>query len=501
MLEKIQAKKVRERISMKNWVAYVVFGAIILVFALMGITPGTLGGGVGGAAAVVNHTTIPINEFRNRMENIERETQLNFSQFPEAQRQAFAMQMRRRVLEDLVMAEVVYQNASKKGVLAADGEVRDYLLEIPFLQENGRFLKERYRAFLQNMNYSTEDFERQIRKQIVTQKIQGLFMGAAAPTREELRRGQLLATQKLNVKFVEIRSEDWTRPGMLNDAEVRSFLSQNKDQVAKSYQDNLIDYTSGDKVRARYILLRAEPGQNEEALMKKAQDLRQKLTPENFAKMATQHSQDFGSKSKGGDLGEFERGHLNPEVEKVAFGLDSRQISDVIKTSGEAHIIFVEKKTPARTQPLNEVEMDVARKLMLRSQADVLTAQLRGLVENGSTAQLNAWLQKGGLKWIESGEFDLSQPTIPKLGENPAVIQAIVDQPKKRGLVPRLIESDGRYVIVDVVSWNETPGKGEPMVAELNRALASRKSANIIETWAQEIQSEAHIEMNNRLLQ
>src|SRR5262249_17462597 len=147
-------------------------------------------------------------EYRTRVENVEQNMKGRFDQFPEAQRRMFTQELRRRALEELILGEVVYQAASNRGVLAPDAEVRDYILGIPFLSENGRFAKDRYQAWLRNMNMSTDDFERQIRKQIVGQKLQTLFVGSATPTREEIKRIRQLSQQKVNLRFVEVKKED-----------------------------------------------------------------------------------------------------------------------------------------------------------------------------------------------------------------------------------------------------------------------------------------------------
>src|SRR5690606_3744257 len=83
----------------RNIVAYVIFGAIIVVFALFGIDPNQYGGGgTGGVAAVVNHEVIPLAEYRSRVDELQQSARMDFSQFPEAQRRMFMNQLSRRAL-------------------------------------------------------------------------------------------------------------------------------------------------------------------------------------------------------------------------------------------------------------------------------------------------------------------------------------------------------------------------------------------------------------------
>jgi peptidyl-prolyl cis-trans isomerase SurA len=63
------------------------------------------------------------------------------------------------------------------------------------------------------------------------------------------------------------------------------------------------------------------------------------LNGENFAKLARYYSEDEGSKINGGDLGEFGRGDMVPEFERVAYKLKEDSISEIIETEYGYHII------------------------------------------------------------------------------------------------------------------------------------------------------------------
>ena len=65
-----------------------------------------------------------------------------------------------------------------------------------------------------------------------------------------------------------------------------------------------------------------------------------------FAEVAKANSA-CPSKAKGGDLGEFTRGQMVPEFDKVAFASEPFKVSDPVKTQFGWHLIMVTKKTPA----------------------------------------------------------------------------------------------------------------------------------------------------------
>ncbi|MBX3022364.1 MAG: SurA N-terminal domain-containing protein [Bdellovibrionales bacterium] len=486
--------------SLKKWVAAVLFGAIIIVFALWGVTSPDMGGTGGGVAAVVNDRTISVAEFNNRVQQVEQNARARMEGIPEAQRRALTASIRQRVLDQMILDELMFQAANHRGVTASDAEVKEQILAIPFLQENGRFLGDRYRMWLTNMNMSAQDFERQIRKQLVTQKMQEMFVNAATPTREELKRNRMLANQKVNLRFNEIGREDLNKLGFISEADVIEYTKANRPAVEAYYNDNKLEFTTPEKYRARDLLVRFDQKRPEAEALKLITDLHKQANAANFAKLASQHSEDPGSKAKGGDLGERERGSMMPEFEQVALKLQPGQISEPIKLDGGYHLILLESKTPGSTRELVKVEADIARKLISRGKENEIVGKIREAVESGDRKAIDALVVRAGTKWRETGDFDLSSPSVPKLGEAKDLMPAVLAQGKSTGLVKRLIPYQGKYVIVEVLGWKETPDN-TPDVEGLDRMVAYRKAESALEAWSKEVQSSASITKNDRLLQ
>ena len=136
------------------------------------------------------------------------------------------------------------------------------------------------------------------------------------------------------------------------------------------------DYYGGkkqDEVRASHILIRVPnlvtaPQLRE--LHKKALDVRDKALTEQktFEELAKEYSDDQNA-SRGGDLGWFKRGMLDPEFERATFKLKPGQISEVVQTSFGYHVIRVTERRqvpiddPTQAKRLIQMELEKENQL------------------------------------------------------------------------------------------------------------------------------------------
>jgi len=136
----------------------------------------------------------------------------------------------------------------------------------------------------------------------------------------------------------------------------------------KYYDEHKNDYM---EVKARHILIRVKgaPGAakkdakeltDEEALAK-AKQIRQKLVDgADFEALAKTDSDDTVTAAKGGDLGTFGHGRMQPPFEQAAFALPVGELSEPVKTAFGYHIIKVESRTE---KTFVEVRPEIERKL------------------------------------------------------------------------------------------------------------------------------------------
>ena len=133
------------------------------------------------------------------------------------------------------------------------------------------------------------------------------------------------------------------------------------------YKAKQEEFKIPEMVKARHIFVKVEKTASDEE-KKKAKDkaeeiLKRVKSGEDFAQLASELSDDKGSKTKGGDLGFFPRGRMVPPFEQAAFSLKPGDISEIVETPFGFHIIKVEEKKESVLEPYDKVKDKVKEKL------------------------------------------------------------------------------------------------------------------------------------------
>ena len=140
------------------------------------------------------------------------------------------------------------------------------------------------------------------------------------------------------------------------------------EDVKTYYKANENAFKTQEMVKARHILIKVDKSATEEEKKKareKAEGILKKIKAgEDFAKLATESSDDPGSKVKGGDLGFFGRGKMVKPFEEAAFSLKPGEVSGLVETQFGFHIIKVEEKKEAGVEPFETVKEKVRMKLL-----------------------------------------------------------------------------------------------------------------------------------------
>ena len=188
---------------------------------------------------------------------------------------------------------------------------------------------------------------------------------------------QEVASQGLTLEQLRFQARSSMQVGKLVDAEIKPKISVQDADVDAFYKGNLERFKQGEMVHASHIMIGLPP--NADASTKqqaraKAQQVLKEVRGGDFAKLAAEKSNDPGSAPKGGDLGFFPKGQMEPAFEAAAFALKPGAVSGIVETSFGFHIIKVHERRPARTAPFAEVSGQI-KEFLTGKQRDAKLAE------------------------------------------------------------------------------------------------------------------------------
>ncbi|HEX4022925.1 MAG TPA: peptidyl-prolyl cis-trans isomerase [Acidobacteriaceae bacterium] len=366
-------------------------------------------------------TSVPVTEVQQLAQRMMQQQHLPDFVLP------FLMQ---RAGQALVQRAVMLREADRLGLSVTDQDLRNELRNGPFasvLFPKGQFIGEtQYENFVQNaFSMSREDFETQIKEEILINRLQAMVAGGQTVSNDEVRAAYLKQATKVKFQYAVISTQSLRTQINPTDAELATFFKQNAERYANAvpatrqlqyaafglnqipggpvqisdaevqqyYNQNLKQYQVPEQVRVRHILIKVAPNADAKttaAARQKAEDILNQLHHgADFAALAKKYSDDQGSKPQGGELGFLQRGATVPEFDKTAFSLQPGQISNVIQTQFGYHILQVEARQPAHEKPLSEVHDTIVASL---------TQQKQGQAAQSYATQLQNEAQKVGLQ-------------------------------------------------------------------------------------------------------
>jgi peptidyl-prolyl cis-trans isomerase C len=161
-------------------------------------------------------------------------------------------------------------------------------------------------------------------------------------------------------------------------AEIKSAVTDAA--MRKVYEDATKGMGDEQEVRARHILIRVVDPADEKASKEAEEKIKgiiERINKgEDFAKLASELTEDPSGKQNGGDLDYFTKEQMVPEFSTVAFQLDKGQISTPIKTQFGWHVLKVEDKRNRQPPDFDKVKDQVQTIVMRKAQADFI-AKLR----------------------------------------------------------------------------------------------------------------------------
>ncbi|ELC9556482.1 peptidylprolyl isomerase [Vibrio alginolyticus] len=489
----------------------IILGLIILSFVFAGVGSYIVGGS-NNSAAKVGNTEIPRGEFEMAYQNERNRMQAQlgdyFSQM--LADPAYVESFRKSVLDRMINDVLLDQQAEALGLRISDTQVRSMILDMPQFQSNGQFDQEIYQASLRRAGFSPDSFAEYMRRELVREQLLNALQNSEFILPGEVQAEGKLFTQTRDIRTIQIDLAEFAKNIELTDEEIQEYYKANPDnftrpeqvkvsyielsaealkeqvnvsdaEVKKYYDEHLNKYSSEEQRRVAHILVEGD----DEA---KAQAILDELNAgADFATLAQEKSDDFGSVENGGDLGWIERDVMDPAFEEAAFALKNPgDTSGLVKSDFGYHIIKLEELKDSVAKPFEEVAAEIKQE-MVDQQAIDQFYELQNELERVAFEYPDSLYDASQAvnQEVKTTDF-ISQVDAPEVLRSPAVMQAILSpEVKEDGLNSEAIEVAPEHIIVVRVedARDETvlplEEVKDQVVAELSRVKGEQEAMEL----------------------
>ncbi len=443
--------------------------------------------------------------------------------------------MRQQAVRQLIQQAELQYESERMGLKVSDQEFRDELQYGPYKQAffpGGKWIgAEKYKQMLSQGGTTVENFERDVRLDLLQRKLVNVIGASATASDSEVETAFKDQNTKVKIQYAVLKLDDVSKTIKPTDTELKAFYTANQarytnsipekrqiqyfvlneknfaDKVAvdpaeiqRAYSANQNAYRIPERVKVRHILIempKAGPdGKVDQKAMDdartKAQDvLKQVKATGDWEGLAKKYSGDPGSKDKGGELGWLNKGQTVAEFEKAAFAQNKGQISDPVQSSFGFHIIQTEDKEDAHLKPLSEVKPGI--------EEAIKQEKVKGMMSQAS-ADAEAIAQKQGLDKAASkygAQVVSSNPitrndALPGIGAQPQLMDAIFSANEKSAQATQTPQS----TVVFQVTKIDPPRT--PSFEEIKDRVATefknQRAGDILRRKAQEMADRAHAE-------
>ncbi len=155
----------------------------------------------------------------------------------------------------------------------------------------------------------------------------------------------------------------------------------------KYYEDRPELFRSEEQLSASHLLKMAKSEEEFEKALEDVKALRERLQKgEDFTELVRAESDDKGND---GNLGTFGKGRMVSEFEEAAYGLESGELSEPVRTQFGWHLILLHEKIPAKITAFDDIKEKVIEYLTERKKDKVFEDFLDGMKAQASIEEVS----------------------------------------------------------------------------------------------------------------
>lgn len=330
--------------SIAGKVAAAVFAVLMIVFLLTSVDWRQVTGGSRTSVGSIEGVTIQLRAYQamvqQSIENQQRQTGRSLSAEE-------IEEVRNQVWDQLIQQQAMEREFRERHLTASSEEIAEAIqnnpppeiLSAPTFQTDNKFDPAKYQRWLRSAEASQviPMLEAQYRDEIRRSKLLRVVTADVYISDPGLWQAWRDANEKVTIDLVTInpRSAVPDSAVHLTDAEIKAYYDAHKDDFRRSETAYL----------SVVSLLRTPDASDSAAAREHILKLRKEIqdgTP--FDEVAKRESADTASGTKGGDLGEFGKGIMDPAFEKAALSLPIGVVSEPVLSNFGYHLIRVDSR-------------------------------------------------------------------------------------------------------------------------------------------------------------
>jgi peptidyl-prolyl cis-trans isomerase D len=481
----------------RAWFIKVALGAIIVTFVFIYGWSGP-GEKSRNNVAEVNGTVITYDHFVNVYESELEQIKLRYQGAlpPDLLEK---LNLKRNVVKGLVNQVLLLQEAGRLGLLVTDEDVVQNIRSNPMFQRDGVFDLALYRGYLSTIKLSPSSYESMHKQELLERQVVRILTDGVKTDPEEIKQLWHFENDKVVLSLLLIKTDLASEKASPDAKDLEAFFKEHQakyeippslklqyvafswrdiaktlsvsDEEAQAYfQNHPKEFTQPEQIRARHILLKIPPGASKETLeevRKKAEEILTGIKAgEDFAKLAQSQSQDEATAGKGGDLGFFSRGTLNPALETAAFKLDPGKVSEPVLTPQGYDLIKVEEKKPEVEQDFSSVKDKIVEKLLEeKARKKVAEVSEKFYEQVYRSEDLEGPAKQFGLQFKQADSVTKAGG-IPDLGNDPKIIDEAFQL--KTDDVSRMLKIGDNFIVMKLL---EKSKERMPTLDEVNTTV------------------------------
>ncbi|WP_457624964.1 peptidylprolyl isomerase [Persephonella sp.] len=460
-------------VGKSKWMKVILF---ITTFAFVGtafvaLVLYKLSGNIQGVAQV-NGKEIPVAEFYYQVTLITNQMESQGVDTSPLKKQIYA-----DALRNVVEQELLFQEAQREGLEATKEEVKRYLLDIEAFKENGKFSKDRYLAFLSQVNLTPPFFEEILRKELSVRHLLTLQKVGFYVSEDEMNTFINKQLAKITGEFVLIKVPEYT---------------PSQKEIKEYYKKNIKDF-AGKKGKLIVVYRIDIKGLGSEKAQKKAQEIYKALKSNNAVKTGEGVQKIFE------DVVYDNKAKLPENLLKELKNLSDNK--RILLVSEEDHYYLIKYvKDVSKPLPLEKVKKEITGKLKREyknKKEKELYEELKGIVPQIKDLKNLAYNYKGEIKKIKE---ETAQSVAMEFGISQDDLGKIVRGEQGKILGPFKTTTGILIGKVEKISPPEKERK-EEMEKLLRPILTENKYRTVIQMLIDKLKEESEIIINRRFLQ